>query len=93
MLYLGIDDTIGADRVLGQYRLQDIAMENSREIRLATEMLKLYSEKDAEGMEKTVYNYRKVTPFNEVNQKLYQRIKDNLEKVVQNNYFDGTGLT
>lgn len=92
LLYLAIDDAIGADRTVDQYRLQEGANEDAREIRLAIALINLYTEKDISEVENVTYNYRKVTPFDPINQKLYEKMKKNLEKAVQNNYFDENSL-
>jgi len=93
LLYLAIDDAIGGERVINQYKMQEGANEEVREIKLATALLRLYNEKDVKEIESVVFTYIKITPFDPVNQRLYEQLKKNLEKFAPTNYFDNTTFT
>jgi hypothetical protein len=73
--------------------MQEGANEEAREIKLATAVLRLYNEKSMEEMENLVFGYRKITPFDPVNQRLYELIKKNLEKAAPGIFFDDITFT
>jgi alpha-soluble NSF attachment protein len=80
LLYLAIDDKIGAQRCIDKYKDEDPTLEGSRELGLIEGVMKGLEDKDLEGLEGLIYNYNKITPFDKLKTKLLVKIKEQLSK-------------
>ena len=92
MIFLSIDDGIGAERVLERYSNQDGCTMDAREIKFANSLITCYNDKNLQKLNDESYNYSKITPFDPVNRKLIERLKNNISKSLEVNALEDNEL-
>ena len=78
LLYLAIDDDVGASRCMDAYRDQDPNFDGSREHVFVKDLINAISAKNIKLVEQVLYNYNKLTPFNKLLTKVLTKIKERI---------------
>eukprot|EP00826_Nyctotherus_ovalis_P059317 TRINITY_DN823_c0_g1_i23.p1 TRINITY_DN823_c0_g1~~TRINITY_DN823_c0_g1_i23.p1 ORF type:complete len:178 (+),score=77.49 TRINITY_DN823_c0_g1_i23:512-1045(+) len=89
LLYLAIDDNIGAARSLDKFKDEDPTFEGSRECNLIEGIMKTLEEKNKEDYEELLYNYNKITPFDKLKTKVLVKVKEQFKSEVEKLESDG----
>ena len=86
ILFLALDDTIGADAAMGKYCMRDPSFETSREHKLIKDLLVALKAEDVGSFENILYGFNKITPLDRWKTKMLLQAKSFVNRDLEEDF-------